>query len=799
MHKKEDIIDRDVESDRLLDDIIQTKEFTINILYAPTAIGKSSVTIKLSHKLAEKDIECIMVRTNPINKTTLQEWTFVNCLFDELSNFHQNSEHSFESFINSNQYFLNLKAKKELEVLKDVSVDNIMFKPFLIHQVNNLHDINDILLENDKYLLYAKQQYIYYLMEIKRLIIIIDNLQIIDSSSFEFFRRCFLFNGISNHYIIFEYTDSDGCSEEIQKIGEFFDSDNIRVKRTHIKNTDSKYIADIIDKKVYDKPKSFEFNHDLVSYYMAKNTGNIRELIDFSLNYEQNETITNNQTIETLLKLDEKELFVLFVLLEFDGHIEMEYLVEIFQYAKVENIGELIEKLKVKHLISCNDKSIGFEHASITDALNTNIEKLTINKTVARNIIKSYVEFILNTGEKSIYPFLKVILKIYKDQSPVEIKKLMNYIEKSIIVNLQPLEAWDYLNSFIEVTINDVDKYISLYLVIFRLCFKFELYSQGFSCLEKAYSYFNLIENPEIIIYRMLYLAALDKHEENISYFSSIKNLLTNDRVYLTAYLAVLSSYRSLGDYKNCLKIHKKLKKRKFKKYIEYGYRNRLVDMYLGRAKSIKYLKKSIKYFENKKQIEQQAKSLITYTHILGGLGRVEEAKKQIAKAELLLEDKVLGRHMIFVNKAVLNLVDNMFDDETYYLLDMAETSANVPFDKLAIIVNKLAWCYENNRYDIVHTLTHKAEQLLPLEPDLHIHSLLYYNLFANYKKEGRNEEADAYLIKAKQTMQYCDPVRTRLLNEPTKETQFILRKPWHICYLTYWTFDVLLDDTDSS
>lgn len=74
--------------------------------------------------------------------------------------------------------------------------------------------------------------------------------------------------------------------------------------------------------------------------------------------------------------------------------------------------------------------------------------------------------------------------------------------------------------------------------------------------------------------------------------------LLSNERLYLNANLAVLSSYRSLGDYKSCLKIHKELKKRKYRKYIEYGYRNRLVDMYLNRQKCIGYLNKSIKHFE---------------------------------------------------------------------------------------------------------------------------------------------------------------------------------------------------------
>ncbi|MEE0964719.1 MAG: hypothetical protein U0L73_10990 [Ruminococcus bromii] len=203
-------------------------------------------------------------------------------------------------------------------------------------------------------------------------------------------------------------------------------------------------------------------------------------------------------------------------------------------------------------------------------------------------------------------------------------------------------------------------------------------------------------------------------------------------------------------------------------------------------------MKRSLKNFDKQNLPEQKAKTLITYTHVLGGLGKIDLAKKQIAQAECLLEGKILGKHMLLVNQAVLDLVDGNFNRETYRLLDMAENSAIVPFDKIAIIVNKLVWCYENNRFDLIHMLAKKSETLLPLEPDRHVHSLLYYNLYACYKKENKNLIANKYLQKAKETMNYCEPVKNRILGKATRETQFILTKPWHICYLTYWTFDVL-------
>ena len=787
------IVDRDIETDNLIEDIKTNDNLTINILYAPTAVGKSSITTKLSYKLFKYNLDCIVVRTNPINKTHLSEWTFVNYLFDEFKNFYQNMDCSFHSYINSNRYFLNLKAKNEIDVLKDTNKDNILFKPFLLKQMNSVYDVSDILLENENIFLYAKQEYINYILSSRTVVLIIDNLQIIDDYSLSFLKRCFQFNNSHNHYIIFEYTENKDVLEVI-KLSEYFESEKIVVKITPVDKTDSRYIADIIDHKISSKPKDFQFNYDLITHYVESNTGNIRELIDFSLNYNKTEKINVDKTLEVVLQLSEIELYVLYILLIFDGCVDYKYLVNISDYAKINNFKKALKNLFIKHLVkNVDENKIAIEHASITDALKANNSKLIIAKDTTVCIIKSYVENLFINND-DIYPFLRVILNIYKNQSPVDILKLLDYIESSILINLQPKEAWDYFSAFIDVTIDNIKDYYQLYVRIFRMCFKFELYEEGFSCLENIYESVNICNTPEIIIYRMLYMAALDRHKENILYFYSVKSiLLSNERLYLNANLAVLSSYRSLGDYKSCLKIHKELKKRKYRKYIEYGYRNRLVDMYLNRQKCIGYLNKSIKHFEKNKQYMQVAKTLVTYTHVLGGLGQIKAAKEKINKAEILLSGEIIGKHMILVNQAVLDLIDNNFSIDTYRLLDMAETSAIVPFDKLAIIVNKLVWCYENDRFDLVHELSKSAEMLLVLEPDKHIHSLLYYNLYANYNKEGEYCIANQYLDKAIETMDYCEPVKARILNKPTKDTKFILSKPWHICYLTYWTFDVLL------
>ena len=113
---------------------------------------------------------------------------------------------------------------------------------------------------------------------------------------------------------------------------------------------------DIIDRNVSEKPKDFQFNYDLVKHYVDTNTGNIRELIDFSLNYTQPESICTNKTIESLLRLNEVELYILFTLLIFNGSIRLDYLMEFARHANISHLDEALKALFDKFLIKKNNK-----------------------------------------------------------------------------------------------------------------------------------------------------------------------------------------------------------------------------------------------------------------------------------------------------------------------------------------------------------------------------------------------------------------------------------------------------------
>ncbi len=789
------IVDRDKETETLLDDINNASNFVVNILYARTAVGKSTVTDKLSYLMRGSKKHCVVVRNNPINNSKQQEWDFLKAIFYELKDLFKNNRFlSFSEFIKTDDMFYNIKEEKKLTAFNTTTAKIPIAAVALAVSYDSTGFEERVLSENNSVNICVMQKYIWFIFANTEMVLIIDNLHNIDASTQWFFKRTFKLYSNKKHYIIFEYTLKDGeNTEKVQTYNEFFSHEKIVSKTTFINNTDEKYIPDIIDKKVPIKPKSFGFNKDMVDHYLARNTGNIRELIDFSLSYSPTEKkINDNKTIRNILALSREELFVLYCILVFNGKIDSKTLLALCEQNKLN--GYELTKLLIKKGFIKGDRITEFDHASIADALNTKNVLLESTAVCAEKAVKDYIESLMRENINNALPFLNVILKIYYKSYPAELEKLFGVIENSVFINIQPSMALVYLKAFFDIAIANAKNHCGTLFKVIGICFKFELYEDGHYCLCRLGEEINIDTTPVFHIYKMMYLAALDRHSENIEYYNTVIDRMTDTRIKLNLHLSVLSSYRSLGDISNCLKIHKLLGNKKYRTFPEYGYRLRLVDMYLSRKRSIPYVKKSISFFEKIGNLEQAAKSRITYTHLLGGLGKTKKAVEQIQTANRFLADKILGQHMLFVNRAVLYLVDGDYTRKVYDLLDMAENSAIVPFDKLAIIVNKLVWCYENDRFDLVHSLRSEADKLLEKEPDKHIHCLYYYNMYACSIKENNPIQAKEYFAQAKSLQQYCMPVRNRLGNIYSRETRFIVKKPWHICYLTYWTYNILFE-----
>ena len=811
----DEIIDRENESEKILSAIQNATANEVAFVYSKTAVGKSSLSKKVIEKFNDKNRVLIRVKTNPENNSLKnKEWFFVNKIFDNLQVFfNENSEYSFSTYINKlkdkslkkqfHETFLEKlsSCKKLIEVI-------ILFLTYPVKRVFKLNEFNESrILEEDSYFTQmVKVRYILFLLSEINFFFVIDNVQNFDSVSWTHFLSWLNATKNKEHYFLLEYTiTEENDFENLLSIMEEIRDTNTKVKYFPLKRLDEEYVIDIIDKNFPNKPQNINFNIDLLKEYKKDKSGNIRKLIDYTLNYNPIDKIKEiSPTLNNLLTLEEISKYIFSIILNCNGEIQLKELHDLLESSLVMNddINRAFNELTNKHIIDIFNEKISICHPTLIDEWLNNIDLfIEYQKAAYVSIDKHFSNVLLNSADSDKRNRAWILLiQIYSKNSPEKIIRLLTKIENGTIEKLTPSITWNYLSSLVLSLNQNNDDYFDIMLVIIKICFSLELYNEGYDCIKtlENSSFNNKSKYLTLIIYKSAFLAALDKHIENIELYNNYINIVDEyGKEYFNLKLCVLCSFRSLNQYDKCLEIHKELKKHsKYMDTYDYCIYLRLTNIYFDDNKALYYAKKSVKKFHLLGNDLQEAKSLITYSKLLAGLGKCKKAIKYIKKADCLMGDKYIGRHLIYTNQAAFMLLRGIHDESVWWLLENSECSAVVPYDKLAIIVNKLVWCYENSSNRTLNTLIKKAESLMPLEPDEHIHVLIFYNLYLIFKKNGNYKIAKKYYDLAKKNKEKCKFVNARLNNIKNKEMSFRLKFPWHVCFLSFWTYDIQLLDS---
>ena len=358
---------------------------------------------------------------------------------------------------------------------------------------------------------------------------------------------------------------------------------------------------------------------------------------------------------------------------------------------------------------------------------------------------------------------------------------------------ISPKDSWGYIKLLYDTIKVDVLKNRELLFRLLEICYKLELYANGYEILCFLENSGQFSQSNLFWLHKLLYLSALDQHEAVIELFESIKPKVSlESRIGLNMMLACLSSYRYTGEIAQCLKIHEKILSTPiYKTYQEYAIFLRLVNIYLPNKKALKYAKQSIKLLDEQNNTYQKGKSQITYAKLLAGLGKNDQALKILRQAEESLKNYAIRGNVLWVDKADILMDQGIYDNRVWDLLQKSEFTAVIPYDKLAIIIVKLAWCYENNEFVKANLLIERGEKILSLEPDHHIHALFYYNAYAVLKKSGETNKSQIYYNKAFALKEYSRFIKARIDGPKTKEEKNRIKHPWYIIYLSFWNHDV--------
>lgn len=800
----EQVVDRDEYIKKINEVILYPDSSNVIFLTSESAIGKSALVDKLLSNSALTQ-EVIRVKTLPKNKSEkIEEWEYLSNLFTTICNKYQGTDYSFEEYIYSSQNNTNKKDIWEYTIDMLLSEDTDKWKSkffrvaiyLMAKQFLKLGKFGVDSIIQDKSIrgMRIKAQYIKYIIYKSHFIISIDNIQNIDKESLRELINLINETSALSPQFILEYTSNKGDdSNAILGFADNFTGTPASIKIFSIEKLRKEYIVDAISKHIMEMSSDWSFNLRLQEKYEKEDSGNIREMIDYCICYQHENTsdssIETNESLNNILSLPDASKQLLSIIVCANNSIDISILQRIC--AKINlDMKMALEPLQQRLILEVTQDGVELSHASLSDVWresNTYFEHF--DNSSQRYLEEEYTEIIKTSCNSDIrdHAWVKLI-QLYGCISPEKLARLFSHIDSDFRRRISRESAWKYIDKIVQSTWKNLNAHYDLYLNIIRYCFESELYSEGYSILLKV-----LVshENEILILYKAMYLSALDRHVENIVYCKEMENYFRQTRTYYNLRLISLASYRSLNQLDKCKEIHNELIKDKaFKKLPEYGYFLRLCEMYLDRNKSPRYLRKSVYVFEKASNPIQAGKSLISYSYILASQGKLKRATKMIEKAEKYLTNKRMGIHMFLVNQAAIRLLSGDYSDGVWEILSESEVTAVVPFDKLAIISNKLVWCCENPSSNRHKLLIKYANDLLDKEPDKHIHGLVYYNIYYLLNKL-KDPEAEIYFKKAVQMKPYCKPLKARLDNAITVETKFALTKPWHVCFLAYWTYDL--------
>lgn len=813
------IIDRETDVAQIIDLFQKGEKTQVHIVYAETGYGKSAFTEKLSNDSFFSNWNIVKVKTMPQNAVSnVPEGDYLECIFSALMKHFNAQGHTnlfFKTYLASSQNALvkNLFLNQAIEqIISTDSIKSIMFKlggtglkRFL--KVGE-YDVHSILNNISPIARCIKADYIRYLFDRSHILLIIDNIQNIDNVSLKFLLDWINETKNKKQGFIFEYTISESYPlASMELLQHNLTNTGADIYVSNLDKLSDDYIADLLEIQLDEHSQDIHFTINAIQHYNDYSRGNLWELIDYARLYdnhkEQMEMIS--PTLLNLKNLSQEAKYIVSILFYHNGCMDKSVL-DFIWLNRFSNSKEELNKLYVElnsnrityfKSSANNNEKIDISHSSILDVYKDNLPIfLAVDKETFKRLSSFYIEnYYGNVSIVSKKFAWQILIRLYAANEPKKIAELIDDFKSNVMRYISKETTWCYIKSMIECTKDYIPKFESVYFQILRICRAASLYKEGFFCLNLMENQMDIKNNSQLFLFKLLYLSILDDHVTVIKeYEEAIIRTEKFSHTWIKLKLLVLNSYIALSDKKSCIDIDKELQQTpRFCDSEEYPFYLRLTNIYTKTSRAVKNAKKSIELFRNNNDIIQEGKSYITYSKLLSSLGNQKKAMDAIKHAQMLLEDSNVGISCIYNNLAGYMLLSGDSSSVVWDYLNIAEIHSVSTYDKLSVIINKLAWCYENNAFVRLDLLKNQALELISKEPSKLMHCTTYYNFSVVYRKADMLEQANIYYQKAVNLKDECLCIKARIdgITFKTRHLTPRIKKPYHICYLSFWLFDI--------
>lgn len=821
MKKDYEPYDREKPTSEILSAINSIDRPTVFIIFSDTGVGKSSVVNKVISKITSKTI--IQVKALPDNYADNTQGYYIFEIFNAIREFyskkckerHCPKEIKRLSFSYYIKHSKNKALKKQAlyNMIENVyGIDN-KFKLNIIKIIARYFLIKKLSLGNYDPLKYCNNSfdniiiatdYIKYILEKEKVLLNVDNLQNIDNLSIKFLMNLFVDLDDSETFFLFEYTTQSNNRDNLLKLKDLLETSNIEVvlyPLPYMEKENAIYLA-----------KNYFFNNEDVledaisEFYSTYSKGNLRKLEDYALakKLESNETFSNNDPTTALFDLlNNNEKFFIAILALHNGKISKLLMQDIFSFSQDFlniNINIIIEPLLNKYkIIEYYNDIVKIKHSSILDSWRNYSFSLMKYDLLAYRTCEKYYSRLMKTENYfsvSKEDCLTFLFKNYAKIEPLKLYDILDFFDEVVLEFISLDKAWEYIKNLIDC-IKKPDQFVEIYYRILKICSTLELYKESNYCLNILENIDNEVHNEKYMFYKCLVLGQLEQYKEAILFSETVleQNVSVELQIYMLLFQIVY--YRSINDTKKLSeKVEQFQSKNEYKNHLQYGYFLRLAEAYAKRDEAIPLVKESIDFFEIQDNMaEQAAKSRVSLSFLYAITGALDLAYMEITLAEKTLLQNIKNLHVFEINKACIYLLMDKFGSEVWDMLEKAELTAKLLFNKIAIFNNKIIWCIENKDYSRGRYLEQHILRLLDMESDKHLHAIVNYNLYVLNEKTFNNpDKAQFYYNKAFSLRNHCMTLKSRMenLNTTPDNTTFLLSKPWHVCFVSYWDMDYL-------
>lgn len=801
-----EFVDREKDIKIILDRITESSESSAIILVSNSGVGKSSLSKKLSCKI-DKSFSKLFIKTKPTNTNiSIQEGEYIKLIFNKFYKYYNDNNRKKDK--NRKKLFFKYFYKRVCDkTLKKNVLEQLLneLSSKISSKIGRIFFIISIILKKifkldyfnlEKYVDFSlgelnkiQEEYIKYLLKECNNYIVIDNIQNIDYLSLNFIEQWFCDTYSSKNIFVFEYTLSDDQNyEEAIKLRDLLNLTGVKSYLYRLDNMDINHVIEIISNR-YNYNENNYNNIKLHYEHYAK--GNIRKSEDFVLNNCENNE--NDSTINILNKLCRESKYIITLVYLHQGTIFYDYLVNMFSEKSNEFIisfEECIQELINKyHLLEIVNSTIVISHASIYDAISVFLNNEQLCQLIAYRDMENFYKKLISV-KKNIND-LQILLNLYLMFEPINILFYKDELKYLIYNKISRDKVSEYVLKILNAISNKIRQFSSILYEMIDWCLDLELFGEAKKIINSL-----KYECSMEFKYKFFYCKinfVLRNYDTVINYINHEINVTTKLSEILIYNMFLIVCYRSINNYEKINEIIENINKNKaYNQYLSYGIFLRLAEVYMDKESCASKIEESLVFFKEKSIPIQMAKSHIALSYIYSINGKLNSAQNSLIEARKILGSFENYSSLINVNLSAISILNNDIDNSTWHLLDSSEKILKSDFSRLAIINNKIICCMEGINKHQTYFLEKKAKNLLSKINDKHMHAIVSYNLYLLFKQIDETK-ANEYKKIAEVNHFHCKSLSIRLgKSEDSEKYKFLLSRPWHVCFLSFWDFDLL-------